>query len=337
MTRKASRFKVGLFVLIGSLVALAGLIYFTAYKYFDNARTYVTFFNESVQGLQRDSVVKYLGVSVGRVKDIRVAPDYNLVEVVMDIRFEGDLSRNLVAQLRSAGITGITFIELTRRQSDEPDLSPRITFAAEYPIIPSKPSEITQIVSSVEKVTRQMAEIDFKGLAGRLHKLLDDSIALVGDQRLANALSHLESASKRLDTITEEALKRTRALEVKRLQAKLDRLLDHSDAVVKEAGGAALWARRTMERAHLLTEQGRKLLKDLRRELKAMRLARTAGEARRLIESLQHQADLLELQLRRAGNHLDRSSRRLDGVLMRLERNPSSLLFSQPPPPRQVR
>ena len=162
MSRKASTFRLGLFVIIGVVIAMGTMLYLTASSYYDDADSYVTFFNESVQGLQRDSVVKYLGVSVGRVIDIRVAPDYNLIEVVMSIKFEGDLPRTMVAQLRSAGITGITFIELTRRQPGERDQSPKIDFAAEYPIIPSKPSEITQIVSTIEKVSRQFSEANFK-------------------------------------------------------------------------------------------------------------------------------------------------------------------------------
>jgi phospholipid/cholesterol/gamma-HCH transport system substrate-binding protein len=124
MARKASRFKVGLFVIVGLAMGLAALVYLGASSYGEGADTYVTYFNQSVQGLSRDSVVKYLGVDVGRVTDIRVAPDHNLIEVVMDIKFKGELGTNMVAQLKMAGITGLSFIELDRQQEDEDDLSP---------------------------------------------------------------------------------------------------------------------------------------------------------------------------------------------------------------------
>jgi len=110
---------------MGGIIIGAGIIvWIGASKYFQKGATYVTFFDESVQGLQMDSSVKYRGVDVGRVERIRVAPDYKLVEVVMKVELEGDLQQNTVARLKTAGITGIVFIELDRTKPEDPDFSP---------------------------------------------------------------------------------------------------------------------------------------------------------------------------------------------------------------------
>ena len=50
-------------------------------KYFQKGSVYVTYFDESVQGLQVDSIVKFRGVDIGTVRKIGVAPDQRLVEV----------------------------------------------------------------------------------------------------------------------------------------------------------------------------------------------------------------------------------------------------------------
>ena len=90
MTGKTSKFLIGLFVMAGILLGVGIIVWIGASKYFQKGSTYVTFFDESVQGLQMDSSVKYRGVDVGRVERIRVAPDYKLVEVVMKVELEGD-------------------------------------------------------------------------------------------------------------------------------------------------------------------------------------------------------------------------------------------------------
>jgi phospholipid/cholesterol/gamma-HCH transport system substrate-binding protein len=107
MARKKPLFIVGLFVILGIFIGVSVLVWVGASKYFQKGTFYVTYFDESVQGLQIDSRVKYQGVDVGWVTKIGVAPDYKLVEVVMKIDFKGDLMNNTVAKLEAAGITGI--------------------------------------------------------------------------------------------------------------------------------------------------------------------------------------------------------------------------------------
>src|SRR5512135_3737943 len=152
MAGKTSKFMVGLFVSLGIILTVVAIIWVGATKYFEKGNRFVTYFDESVQGLQKDSTVKYRGVDVGRVEKIRVAPDNHLIEVVMKIKLKGELPRTHVAQLKPAGITGIVFIELDRKEPKEPDLSPKLNFAAEYPIIASKRSDIKQILSGVQGV-----------------------------------------------------------------------------------------------------------------------------------------------------------------------------------------
>jgi hypothetical protein len=71
----------------------------------------VTYFDESVQGLDKDSPVKYRGVSIGRVENINVAPDAALIQVVLKIEsgLESGID-DIVARLKSVGITGIMFV-----------------------------------------------------------------------------------------------------------------------------------------------------------------------------------------------------------------------------------
>ena len=63
---KTPKFLIGLFITLGVSIGVATIIWVGASKYFEKGSRYVTYFNESVQGLQQDSAVKYRGVAVGR-------------------------------------------------------------------------------------------------------------------------------------------------------------------------------------------------------------------------------------------------------------------------------
>src|SRR4030042_4203415 len=118
MARRTSKFMIGLFVTIGILIGMVAVVWLGASKYLEKGKTYVTYFDESVQGLQLDSAVKYRGVEAGRVERIRVAPDNRLIEVVMKINLRGNIEHDYVAQLKAAGITGIVFVELDGKEPE---------------------------------------------------------------------------------------------------------------------------------------------------------------------------------------------------------------------------
>ena len=145
MAKQRTNLLIGIFVTLGVLLGVVAIIWVGATSYFQKGETYISYFDESVQGVQKDSAVKFRGVDVGRVEDIRVAPDNRLIGVVMKINMRGELPRNGVAQLKAAGITGIMFVELDLKKPGEPDLSPKIDFPSEYPIIPTRPSEIQRL------------------------------------------------------------------------------------------------------------------------------------------------------------------------------------------------
>jgi len=207
MNGKSSHYKLGLFVIAGLVALVGGVIYLGVGAMFRETVIIETCFDESVQGLDRDSPVKYRGVPVGRVEHVRVAPDAKLVEVI--IRFESKRKpaehiEGIVAQIKSIGITGIMFIELDRQKKSEPVLAPKLTFKPEFPVIATKPSDISKILSGLEGIIYQFKALDMQSISDKLKLTLDNINQTVVDAQIKVVSSDLRKALKRIDSLLED-------------------------------------------------------------------------------------------------------------------------------------
>ncbi|MFH1035409.1 MAG: MlaD family protein [Pseudomonadota bacterium] len=304
MSRQASKFKVGLFVLVGLFMAVSALVWLGASRYLKGTTTYVTYFSESVQGLQVDSVVKYRGVEIGRVKAIQVAPDNTLIEVVMGIHYEGSVPPDITATLKMVGITGIAYIELDRKLPGATDQAPQLSFAARYPVIPSHPSEISQLFSLVEEVVRQVRTIDFKALADDLQGALVAARGVFSGVKIQKTVESLEKTASNLESLT----------------GRVDRYLARGEV---EA---------TVAQAKTALAEAQGLMTDLRAQAQALDLTSSKQRADQVMDQVQDRVAQVGGEMRQTADSLRRASETLERLLSRLENNPSDVLFSQPPP-----
>jgi len=113
METRASHILVGSFV----LTFLAGLVAFAIWiakvdldaEYID----YDIYFDGSVSGLYKRSIVYYSGIPVGDVRDITLAPhDAQKVRVWIRLRAEVPVTEGAEAKLEFQGLTGVAYIEL---------------------------------------------------------------------------------------------------------------------------------------------------------------------------------------------------------------------------------
>jgi phospholipid/cholesterol/gamma-HCH transport system substrate-binding protein len=307
MARRVSTFTIGLFVTIGIILGVSVIVWIGASQYFEKGTMYVTYFDESVQGLQRDSSVKYRGVEVGRIVKIGVAPDNKLIEVVMKINLKDDLARNTVTQLKAVGITGIVFVELDQQQPEAMRLSPQISFAAAYPVIPSRPSETKQILSGIYEVIDKINDVDFQGISDKIKSTVQSADDFFAGAQTKRIMSNLDSSTAALD----KSMKR------------LENIIADGNL-----GGAIAEARQALAEA-------RSLISTMNTEVKNMRLKDTAAKANQVMDALGRTARTSAVDIQTATENLRRASESLDRLLERIEANPSDLLFSKPAEPHQ--
>src|SRR5215468_2221927 len=159
MATEARKLRVGLFVMAAVAIGIGAAIWLGASRYLaDEVRT-VTYFSESVQGLDPGAAVKYRGVPAGRVEKIGIAPDGDLIEVVMSIdTWFAQLT--LRAQLQLSGITGLRYVEIDRHSGDSLHDFPRLSFEPEHPLILSTPSQFKAILEALQDIYNRVMSVD---------------------------------------------------------------------------------------------------------------------------------------------------------------------------------
>ena len=301
MEERVNLVAVGVFVVVLMLTAIASVLYLSGGMYSRKSYdTYLTYMTESVSGLNLNAPVRYRGVEVGRVRAIALAPDnVELVQVTLQIERGTPVKEDTVAMLETQGLTGISYVDLTSGRRDSAPLQARP--GEEFPVIRSGASLISRIETSVPTL-----------LAG-----------------LSRASDNLNAV---LDEDNQRALKRTLAdLEL------LSRTLATRSAAI-DAGLAD--AARTARNTARFTEQLPQLVQRVERSADAF--DRMAGQLGAAGSSASGTIDGTRVDLQRFTGETLPELRELVGELRELtatmqraaekvERSPSTLLFSQPP------
>jgi len=307
MSIKSSKFLIGLFVIMAFLIVAGVIIWISAARILMKGSLYTVYFDESVQGLQVDSAIKYRGVEIGKVERIDVAPDFRLIEVIMKIDLEGDLENRTIASLKTAGITGIVFIELDQIQPGERAKSPQLSFKSAYPVIPSRRSDISRILSDTGAVIQNVRSIDFQSISDQLKKTSQAIEKFVESKKLGNIMTNLESTSANLDQTIAKINKTVS-------EGKVDRAMNETIKTLAEA---------------------RQMVGQARSEIEALKLKDKADRADALLTDLDKKTRMMTVQLQDTSENLRVTSENLQKLSESLNRDPSELIFSKPAPPRK--
>lgn len=209
METKSNNIVVGSFVLL----LVAGLIAFIIWTVKSDVdsitKNYTVYFTGSVSGLNVAGGVRYRGIPVGTITDIRIDPkNVDRVQVTLEISGDTPIKEDTVASVEMAGITGVSFVQIAGGSNESPTL--RKAASEKYPVIQSKQSGLQELFSSTPELINRVIV-----LADSATKLLDernrDSIA----STLANLdvlTGTLAANSGNIDLLIADASLATRSL-----------------------------------------------------------------------------------------------------------------------------
>ncbi len=194
MEREANYAAVGAFVLL--VLAMAGLF---VYWYADGREhrqftRYEIYFQGSVSGLTKGSTVRYLGVDIGRVAEMRIDPRSPArVQIIVDVDSSAPVSERTVAELSLQGVTGLLYVDLLGR-ADSKVLADPVP-SEHYPVIRSVRSGFDVFVSGMPELVGKAGEV-----TQRLTLLLSDENL----KSVAGTLGNLEKASRSVPATMQE-------------------------------------------------------------------------------------------------------------------------------------
>ncbi|TVR37808.1 MAG: MCE family protein [Bacteroidia bacterium] len=112
--KRAQKIRLGIFLMVSTGILIILIVFFIAQSIFETKEQYfVAYENISVSGLEVGSPVKYLGINVGTIADIRIDPDdVHVVILELALREDTPVKEDAVADIVAMGITGLRTIEI---------------------------------------------------------------------------------------------------------------------------------------------------------------------------------------------------------------------------------
>lgn len=207
MENKSHAFVAGLFAIIFGLAALLALYWLGGER--EASRDYLIVTKQSVGGLNPQAQVRYRGIRVGKVGDIRLDPDdRSNILVSISVDESVPLTRGTVAKLNYQGVTGIAHVLLLDSGRDDALLSSSDGKLPRISMVPSLLDELDQSGPAALKQAQQLM-VNANAMLGEANQ-----------RHLAATLANLELASSHL-TPTLDNLNLT--------LAQVDKLLNESN------------------------------------------------------------------------------------------------------------
>jgi phospholipid/cholesterol/gamma-HCH transport system substrate-binding protein len=280
MEPKVSYVWVGAFVVLFGAVLIVIVLWLVRGGPHRTYRSYYAYFGESVSGLNADSVVKYKGINVGRVRNMRLDPENpERVRLVLDIAEGTPIKEDTVASLATQGLTGLAFVELGGGTRDSPPLTPPP--GQPYPVIKIKPSvpldqaaatlmtNVNEIVSSLKDLTDKESRAAIRQTIVNLAELTAalkqrekelDKLFSSTDRTLENTREATEKLPALISRVTETAAAfENMAQQIVRTGKSVDSLVagsqQHVHQTLAEAGLLIAETRQLTVRLQRLTQQ----------------------------------------------------------------------------------
>ncbi|MBM4014697.1 MAG: MCE family protein [Planctomycetes bacterium] len=326
MASRKEKVNAGLFVLLGALLLCGSVAVVAGLTLERSGVRYLIKIPKSVGGLREGSVVKYLGVHVGRVQDVDFpSDDLESVRVMVEItRPSTPLRSTTYATLSSNFLTGETSIELQGGGNADPRLLPGA-------VLEWRPTTLMRLEDALPGVLEEMK---------RVVAHLDELLGPANQERVAT----LVDGARALVTETTVQLKplaaETRALR-EGLVAAADRIAADTAGLRVDVTASVNNGVSDLQAAAKSIDRVAKRLDAIAAKLEVgeggvpaavAAIGDVAAELARLARSTDALVTDNRDGVRRTVTRLEAAVQALAHLLEQLDENPSHLLFSAPPP-----
>ncbi len=335
MSKKASPTVIGVFTLLGLILAGIALVLVGAGKFFKSTHEILLYFDKSAYGLRAGSDVRFGGVRIGSVKSISVLVDRKenrkIIPVVVELV---DKDLRLISTEEGGGIDFSTFQGVEKAVSQglrggmkqqsiltgqlyiEFDIIPgtpgfvyQSSVPSTYPVVPTVGTEIDELISGISDGLKKFNSLDLNGV------MKDFRDVLIGAKTQIAALN-LKEMNDNIIGITQDIHKVTS-------NEKLTSAVENLDAALIQIDKLATKANTGFD--PLLTDLNAIIAKT------DAGLARI-DEAVKEISNFSNARAPVMMRLQNVLQETERASRALKELSNDLKRNPDTLLRGKATP-----
>ena len=229
MSAKPNATVVGIFVLGALAFSIFGLVFLGQSAFNRSSYRFVTYFDETVSGLEIGAAVKFRGVKIGQVSELKIflaetdgegvssrIPVIYEVETnrfketfgdLIDLSEPDELRRYIDDGLRarlatSSFITGLMYVELDIVDPEEYPSEYYSQFAELYEI-PNFKGTLAELSDNVSDFIKRFNSMDFQGISLQVIDLLENLNAEVQDADLGNLSESLQSTAHSFQALAE--------------------------------------------------------------------------------------------------------------------------------------
>lgn len=225
MSAKANYYKLGLFIIVGFTLIFIGVLILGSGKFFKKRFQLETYVNETVQGIDIGSKVKFRGVTIGNVNaldftgshyqiDRRATNQHSYVRIqfeidgktfgeataqIMNENLADEVAQGLRIRVTAQGVTGTSYLEIDYLDPVSNPTLP-IQWEPKLPYIPAAQSVFNRIVNTADALIVKLSRINYEGIASNLNFAVVAVTERVKDLQFAEISTN---AVKLLDEVRE--------------------------------------------------------------------------------------------------------------------------------------
>ncbi len=313
MINKAQKIRLGIFVFIATVILVITIIILSMNQFLKNEEFYyIAYENISVLGLNEGSTVKYLGINVGTVREIKIDPDnVNRVIVKVSIKEDTPIKKDVRADITTLGITGLKAIELRGGTNESSLLEPD--------------GFIKAGTSMMEEITGK-TEI----IAEKIELALNNIIRLTSDSNQDELILLLKEASVAISQFNEL---------LKNNSPKIERSITNLDLTMNELSNASISANNSVNKIEefLISDSIRNTLRNMSQVAEKLNKANiytidqninlAVEQMNNVLNKMNHILKYNLTVFNATMEDLNETSQHLNNAARKIDENPSILLF----------
>lgn len=242
MVSRAQKFRLGIFLVVISVLMIIFLVLVAGNKIMEKRDTYYIKYQDlTVSGLQIGGPVRYHGIAIGRVDEINIdAEDVTSVIVIVSVKEGTPIKEDVSAALTPIGITGLLQIEISGGSNAAEFLVPGSYIESGGSAFQSITGKAEIIAEKVEVLLNNLAAITNEDNRQKLINILTNIDTLINENRkpVTSVMQNLDLMTSELSQTTSYLNSTIAKLDSILKSGKLENIITNTDMITSDLAEA---------------------------------------------------------------------------------------------------